>query len=224
MNEAGPHTFTLRMASFPQSSWHYITCRSAVQFLLQGRLCSSSWWLGTKEQFHRWHHLVEDVVLKTQSQHVHSGPLSVLQTCTLPDICTLSTNFGHLFSLLWLCPDIGYLYPLLPSQLLSSSLHLHPQPELQPSFVLPLNYVSSLEFIFLLINFMENYQDKHPKTQTWFLIWLCSYCLASSHLVDSRIAFKILSLVHRPVIKCNSNPFIWNHVSSWICHILSSLM
>lgn len=102
-----------------------------------GSVLASSWWLGTKEEFHGWHHLVEDVIVKTQSQHVHSGPLSVLQTCTLPDICTLSTNFGHSFSLLWLCTDIRYLYPLIPSQLPSYSLHLHPHPALQLSLFFP---------------------------------------------------------------------------------------
>lgn len=32
-----------------------------------GSVLASSWWLGTKEEFHEWHHLVEDVILKLKA-------------------------------------------------------------------------------------------------------------------------------------------------------------
>lgn len=152
MNEAGPHTFTLRMASFPQISWHYMTCQSAVRFLLQGGLCSSPWWIGTKEEFHGWYHLVKtwSSKLKANMSIVDTSVFSklalsqisvlYLQTLVTHSLFYDSVQIFGTYTLFFLLGS----HPILFSSSLSTAW-------VTTIIVLPLNYVSSLEFIFFLI-------------------------------------------------------------------------
>lgn len=100
VNEAAPHTFTLLcMTSFPQ-----INCPANMMCNFSSRVCSvpaasGSWRLGTKEEFCGCHHLDDYVTLKTQSQHVHSGPFSTPK----PALSQISVPYLQCYSLLLNC-------------------------------------------------------------------------------------------------------------------------
>lgn len=127
VNEAAPHTFTLLcMTSFPQ-----INCPANMMCNFSSRVgsvpaASGSWQLGTKEEFCGCHHLDDYVTLKTQSQHVHSGPFSTpkpaLSQISVPYLQTLVTQ-----SLFCDCPQTFSTYTLflLPSSLLLLFISIH---------------------------------------------------------------------------------------------------